>query len=806
IVNKKRISSGEKQNLELTIPLDSSSPSLEIESNILKFNAASLKQYIPAKKMPPKVVEWLDHAILAGQIKEGWLNFAGSLDAFPFDGGEGALQGFARLENGVVQFMEDWPLAENLTGTMEFFNTGFKGRGSGQILGYRSHDILVSFKDLRDGTMTVQAAAAGAMKDFVSLLKGVPTILEYLGPELQRLDSGAGYSEVSVDLSLPLRNPTSYKLEADLKILDGELFVEGFSPRATEINGTLNLRQGVVTGEGITAKWLNGPVLAHILRTNEIGYRTRLDFDGEVDAKALGATFDLPFIGYLDGWTQWRGSLFLPADSNELRAPLKINIGSSLSGLALKFPDPMFKAASEPTNFSADFLFSPGQLEVRGNLGVARRFMLNFRNQDSGLIFSRGGVRFGGADPLLPSEEGLLIQGFLPLLRLDDWLDISPGASSRTWHGLGLFDVNLMISEFSAFGQRLGNSDLDISRVGTQWFVDIESEAVAGKLVVPSDLSGRGQIRADMSRLYLSPKDENSMQEADPRDLPGFLVQAEQFAIGNRQLGRLEADIQADPLGLRVVSFRAAGESFAVGGDGSWFDGPSGPVTRFALTLNSTDVAATLTALGFSPVAEGEYADFTAGISWSGPPSTNWSEHVNGNVTVHMKEGSVLDLEPGAGRVVGLMSITALPRRLALDFRDVFNRGLVFDELTGDFTIVDGNAYTDNFKLTGPVAEIGVVGRTGLRDRDWQQQAVVTAEPGNMLPTVGAILGGGGVGAALLIFTQIFKEPLKGIGRASYCLTGTWDEPVVEQLSPEELQEGRICAGAPPGGFSIANP
>ena len=171
-----------------------------------------------------------------------------------------------------------------------------------------------------------------------------------------------------------------------------------------------------------------------------------------------------------------------------------------------------------------------------------------------------------------------------------------------------------------------------------------------------------------------------------------------------------------------------------------------------------------------------------------------------------MQEGSVLDLEPGAGRMVGLMSITALPRRLALDFRDVFNRGLVFDELTGDFVIIDGDAYTDNFKLTGPAAEIGVVGRTGLRDRDWQQLAVVTAEPGNMLPTVGAILGGGGVGAALLIFTQIFKEPLKGIGRASYCLTGTWDEPVVQQLLPEDLEEGRLCAGAPPGGFSVANP
>ena len=115
---------------------------------------------------------------------------------------------------------------------------------------------------------------------------------------------------------------------------------------------------------------------------------------------------------------------------------------------------------------------------------------------------------------------------------------------------------------------------------------------------------------------------------------------------------------------------------------------------------------------------------------------------------------------------------------------------------TADFVVVDGNAYTDNLKLTGPVAEIGVIGRTGLRDHDYRQQAVVTAEPGKVLPTVGALLGGPAVAAALLIFTRIFKEPLKGIGRASYCVSGTGQEPMVERLSQEQLEEGADLRGA----------
>jgi uncharacterized protein YhdP len=173
--------------------------------------------------------------------------------------------------------------------------------------------------------------------------------------------------------------------------------------------------------------------------------------------------------------------------------------------------------------------------------------------------------------------------------------------------------------------------------------------------------------------------------------------------------------------------------------------------------------------------------------------------HVGGDFALHASKGSLLDVQPGAGRVVGLLSISTLPRRLALDFRDVFNRGLVFDEIKADFVVLDGNAYTDNLKLTGPVAEIGVIGRTGLRDHDYRTQAVVTAEPGKVLPTVG-LLGGPAVAAALLIFTRIFKEPLKGIGRASYCVSGSWQEPMVERLSQEQLDQGEICAELPPNG------
>jgi uncharacterized protein YhdP len=343
-----------------------------------------------------------------------------------------------------------------------------------------------------------------------------------------------------------------------------------------------------------------------------------------------------------------------------------------------------------------------------------------------------------------------------------------------------------------------------MNRGDDEWAIGVASEAIAGTISIPRSLAQRPQITADMRRVYLAGGGGADPGSIDPRTLPGLALHADEFGLGTRRLGSIDVDVSADPLGLRLVSFASATDSFNVDGSGSWLQGPAGTETRIAMSMSSNDVAAALDDLGFGAFIEAEMADVTASVYWPGPPSARWLDHISGDAAVRVETGSLVDIDPGAGRVVGLLSIAALPRRLALDFRDVFNKGFVFDEIGGDFTIIDGNAYTDNLKLSGPGAEIGWVGRTGLRDRDYQQQAVVTAEPGNMLPTVGALVAGPGVGAAWLIYTRIFKEPLKGIGRAAYCVTGNWDAPDVERLSGERVEQAEQCAAMPPVDLAAA--
>ena len=165
-------------------------------------------------------------------------------------------------------------------------------------------------------------------------------------------------------------------------------------------------------------------------------------------------------------------------------------------------------------------------------------------------------------------------------------------------------------------------------------------------------------------------------------------------------------------------------------------------------TLKGTDIQATLPPLGFRSGDSGcaSAAGCQAGLARG--PSADFMSKASGQITVDMKNGQVLDVEPGRrGRLLGLLSVTALPRRLALDFRDVFNEGMAFDAIKGDFRIGSGSAYTCNLGLTGPVADVGIVGRTGLGNRDYEQLAVVRPKVSNMLTVGGVVLGGpvGGV-------------------------------------------------------------
>jgi uncharacterized protein YhdP len=142
---------------------------------------------------------------------------------------------------------------------------------------------------------------------------------------------------------------------------------------------------------------------------------------------------------------------------------------------------------------------------------------------------------------------------------------------------------------------------------------------------------------------------------------------------------------------------------------------------------------------------------------------------------------------PGVGRLFGLVSLAELPRRLTLDFGDVFGKGLGFDSINGDFRLADGSATTNNLVIKGPAAQISITGRTGLRAKDYDQYVLVVPHVGNSLPVIGAVVGGPVGAAAGLAVQGLLGHGLNKTIGARYHVTGSWDKPVMTLVEKTDI-------------------
>lgn len=784
-------------SFDLRLPQDGSSPTLELEASLAALDLVPAKAYLPGPLLPPAVKRWLERAVVAGRARDIEASFYGPLANFPFDDGSGQFRVSAQIEDASLRYLNDWPPAEELSGRIEFVNMRFSGTGSGRSLSNASDDIVVGIADMRQPQFSLVASTEGPLAGVLEYLRSAPLIATHLGPDLELLDARGGTGIIRTRLNLPLLDMPAYSLDAELDIVGGVLAVAGLGPAFSEINGTLRASEGSVTADAIDAVFLGGPITASLTASNRPGYRAELAINGETTAEAIAASFRLPHEDLFAGQTLWRGRMLMPALNPLATSPTRIMLESNLAGIALRFPAPLAKPPGEPRNLALDLVFAAGdRLEVTGNLGATRRFVLSFLTGGEALEFARGAVRFGGEQPELPIQAGILVDGRLESLALDDWLALAD-RSQLGRAGPLFLGTDLDVADFRAYGQQLGATALTVQRAPDAWLIDVASEPIAGQIRVPRSGNPRAPIEASMQKIYLAAGEGAGDWAADPRELPALSLNAVELGIGPRRFGRVNATVVADPRGLVLREFVSETPNNRTALSGTWFRGPRGARTSIDGQVRSSDVQATLTDLGLDPVVSGESARLDLSVFWDGAPGSGWLDHLNGEVSLFVDTGTLREIDPGAGRVVGLMSIAALPRRLMLDFRDVFEEGFAFDEIGGSFRIVDGNAYTNTLKFSGPAAEIGVVGRAGLGSRDYRQQIVVTSEPGNMLPTVAGLLAGPGAGAALFVFTRLFKEPLKGIGRASYCLSGSWDAPIVEPIAKDAPAIAASCADLP---------
>lgn len=352
---------------------------------------------------------------------------------------------------------------------------------------------------------------------------------------------------------------------------------------------------------------------------------------------------------------------------------------------------------------------------------------------------------------------------------------------------LGPVDVHL--DRATVFGFEFRDVIAKLRSEGDAWRVGITAPQAVGEVIVPNDFTRGRAIALDMKRLELVDAQPSGGAapagngQIDPRKLPAITAQVDDFTWQARRFGRLAATITREPRGLTFESITTSAPAFEIFAKGSWWMEQGAPRTRLSAIFTSTDFGEAARALAYRDAIDARKAKIAADLWWPGGPSADVFRTLNGTLKVNLEDGRLRDIEPGAGRMLGLLSVAQLPRRLALDFRDVTEEGLAFNSVRGDFEIRAGNAFTRNLVLKGAAVDLGIVGRTGFASEDYDQTIVVSGNPSGPLAVAGALAAGPVIGAGVLVLSQLFKDQLQGLTRAYYHVTGPWAAPVVQRIS-----------------------
>ena len=794
-----------------------SAPELSLVVALQRMDLEHLPSYLPTKLMPERLSQWLTRAIGSGRLEDGEFLFHGRTDEIPFDHRQGRLIGRARVSKVNLDYAKGWPPIEDLSAelTVDGRRAAIRIDG-GTVVGSRVATGHLRVDDIAapEPILEIDGKLTGRTQQGAAFLRQSP-----LAPRFNHfLDSvsSRGKSELELSLQLPLLGKASTqqrRVSGVLRVSDNDVDLPGLVEGLQHVTGAFRFDGASVSAEKVEAEYLGRPI-ALVASARPGGDGTRIEIAGEATGSYLAAHLHnaglidsgdpqlSPWLARLRGAAHWQAVVEVP-HVRDVSAPVAtLRVTSDLVGAEFDLPAPLSKPADTRaplevrTRFSAD---GDRSMTVTYHDLVSAAFDLTPTPDSTGYRLKRGAIRFGGQTARLVDEPGILVDGTLPVLPLGDWYAIvgsmamerpsrtdgagqnpaDPGVEEPSPLS-GIRRVDIGIDDLRAFGARFRDTRIvaDRSELGS-WKAHVSGPAISGDIEAPADFREHALIaRFDELTVHERVEDSPGLgQIIDPRSLPAFEFRCERCTLQDQDLGTIEIVARPFAKGSRFERLSLHGEAFEITGNGVWTYVDGKHASKVEATLRSQDLGNLLTGFGYQAGgAQGGPTTIQLNASWPNTPLDFDLSLTSGVLTFRASQGRLVQVKPGAtGRLLGLLTVTSLPRRLALDFRDIFQEGLAYDYMEGSFGIHAGDAYTNNFVIESPTARIELTGRTGLVDEDYDQVVTITPKLSASLPLAPIWL------AEKLLNKQIFDR----VFAFRYTITGPWQDPVVEPVVVE---------------------
>lgn len=800
---------------------------IDLKASFPKVDLQRVAEFLPATAIDAN--DWMNLAIQDGYASDVSVIVKGDLDKFPFtqkrasEHVDGVFKITGKIHQAKIipapkELAQDkrtplWPKIEEIEGSITLDSSRLHIRAdTAKTLGLplTAVDVVIADYFSHGAMLDVTGSAVGGLPLMLNYVNATPVAgwLDGLTEEARV----TGNARLNLKLQLPLTEIGQPAAQGSLRFAGNEVQLWNALPMVQQLSGDLGFSEKGFQLTGMHGNFLGGPLAINggTLRDGS----TQVKLDGMLSTEGLSRLNVAPvakkILKKLNGSTRFAATIKVKNQRPEL------TLESSLSGLAIDLPAPLQKAPSElmPLRLTILPVGLYEQLmqteEIRLSLGrsINARYLRqrpNARTANWKLLRGSLGVNLS---PPMP-DNGIAMAINMPSLNADAWRNLVSGMTNESGsdgeaasgNDLSAYltpdSVSLRTNELTIDDRVLQNTVMGASRLRAGWQFNIHSDDMIGHALWEDPLSERGAGKLT-ARLTLLKFEQSAVSEVTDilsgkktsGELPGLDVIADNFELRGMKLGRLE--LAATNAGMttgpgrewRISKLMISNPDATMHASGRWLAGIAGSQTSLNYELEILDAGRLLDRTGFERALKGGKGKLEGDLSWRGGPSSFDFPSMSGNLTLKLASGQFLKADPGVGKLLGVMSLQALPRRLTLDFRDMFSEGFSFDTIASTATVTRGILKTDSFKMRGVNAVVLMDGTVDLNEETQNLNVVV-------IPELNA--GGASVVYALAVnpviglgsfLAQLFlRSPLSQALTQDYQVTGPWKDPMVKKVA-----------------------
>jgi uncharacterized protein (TIGR02099 family) len=792
------------------------------------FTINTIGRYLPIKT-PEHLRIWLSGALEDGMARDVSLRLRGELDHFPFregspDKAKGEFRIAGRIDNGKLNydpgyFAADgkspvWPQAEKIKGTFAFDRARMEikadtARTGG--VGLANVKAVIPDLTIHDSMLEIDGSAAGPLNEFLKYVAASP-VLGYIGHFTEE-STGTGPAKLALKLNMPLNHMIDTRAVGTLALQGNDVTLWHDMPTVQLATGKIEFNERGVNLNGINGTLLGGGL--QVSGGSQKDGSIQVKLGGTVTVDGLRKAYPTPVMNrlanHLNGSARFTG--LVVAREHQWQ----VNVDSSMAGTGLDFPAPLKKAAADtlPMHFQLNG-GSPndagvGREDIRITLGnaIAARYHRERKAPGPWRLASGGiGVNVPAPEP----DSGMMIHASLRSLNVDDWIDLGAaiaGNETRSAAAGEGFDLSQLVvadalaaraTELIVGERKLDNVVIGATHQKGVWQASVDSKQAIGYVTWNESPTGHGvgKVTARLSSLIIPESQAGEVKDlleagSTSPTIPALDIVAERFELFNKPLGHLELQaynaLLTSAREWRVSKLALVNPDGELHGTGRWIskDGQHNSMLNFDLNIN--DAGKLLERFGFADTLRNGKGKLSGDISWKGLPYAFDIPSLSGNLALNVEKGQFLKQDPGAAKLLGVLSLQALPRLLKLDFHDVFSEGLAFDGITANAVINKGIVKTENLKMHGVQATVLMDGTADIANESTNLHVVVIPEVNlGTAPLVYALAVNPVIGLGSFLAQLFLSAPMMKALTYHMQVTGPWKAPVIAKLDATKLE------------------